>query len=405
MFESIIIRKSLPGTSDVDIGLMAECLLFYEKVHVIADMSMLRKVVEQIGLDVLEELINQKHIILSFSPFITGTQAKSEFTPQETFDYCSFIRVPGKNRAPDFEALFFEMLEKGSGKKGKSRRVGNRLFGKTNIIEPDKIVPIEKGIPEIARHDLDDNEFTKSAIKVAISHFAPKFKFPPSWDFRVIRHQKGFNIFTNIDLAKVNDSRSELYFPNRKGNITRSFLIDTILKANEDLFLSAHFNTEIVTNPINSSIIGLKCNNAINKTSNNVDQIKLFQEVVMTNARKIREIINSGEKRFDDIIPLLDRCSQFKDWLHEKDPDANFIREYYQAVTASSWFDKLPGKGIRFSIFTGAGIAIDTLLTGGISTLIGVALGLGDAFLLDRFIKGWKPNQYIDEVEKFLNKN
>ena len=56
MFNSIIIRKSLPGSADVDIGLMAECLLFYEKVHVIADMSMLRKIVEHIGLDILAGL-------------------------------------------------------------------------------------------------------------------------------------------------------------------------------------------------------------------------------------------------------------------------------------------------------------------------------------------------------------
>lgn len=381
---------------------MAECLLFYEKVHLIADMSMLRNIVKQVGIDVLEELINQEHIILSFSPFITGTQARSEFTPQETFDYCSIIRVPGKNRPPDFESLFFEMLEKGSGKRGKSRRVGNRIFGKTEIIEPDKIVPIEKGIPEIARRDLDSNEFTKSAIKEAISLFAPEFTLPPSWAFRIIRHKKGFNIFTNLDLPKLNKFRSKLYFPDPKSNITRSFLVDTILKANEDLFLSAHYDSEILTNPLNSSIINLKCNTVIKKTTENVKKIELFQEVVLLNARKIREAINSGDKKFSDILPLLDRCKQFKEWLHEKEPDANLIREYYQAVTESSWIDKLPGKGLRFSMFTGAGIILDSCLTGGISTAIGVALGLGDTFLLDKFVKGWKPNQYIDEIERFL---
>ncbi|MHB8808396.1 MAG: hypothetical protein ACYC9M_00080 [Desulfobulbaceae bacterium] len=106
---------------------------------------MLLSIVEQIGLDILEELINQEHIILSFSPYITGTQARGEFTLQETFDYCSIIKVPGKSREPDFEGLFLEMLEKGSGKRGKSRRVGNRIYEKTQLIEPDKIVPVEKG--------------------------------------------------------------------------------------------------------------------------------------------------------------------------------------------------------------------------------------------------------------------
>lgn len=60
------------------------------------------------------------------------------------------------------------MLEKGSGKRGKSRRVGNRIFEKTQLIEPEKIVPVEKGIPEIARRDLDNNELTKEFIYTAI---------------------------------------------------------------------------------------------------------------------------------------------------------------------------------------------------------------------------------------------
>lgn len=404
MFNSIIVRKSLPGISNVDIGLMAECLIFYEKVHVIADMSMLRSIVEQIGLEILEELIDQKHIILSFSPYLTGTQARGEFTPQETFDYCSFVRVPGKSRKPDFEGLFFEMLEKGSGKRGKSRRVGNRIFEKTQLIEPDKIVPVEKGIPEIARRDLDNNELTKAAICTAIGHFAPNFKFPPTWEFRIIRHQKGFNIFTDLDLVKLNESRSKLYFTDPKSTLTRSYLVDAILKANEDLFLSAHLGAEILTNPVNSSIISLKCKSVIDKTKLNTNQIDLFQEIILSDAKKIREAINNKTRSFEDVLPLLDRGKKFKEWLKDKDPDANLVKEYYQAVTASSWIDKLPGKGLRFSMFTGAGIIIDSLLTGGISTAIGIALGLGDTFLLDRILKGWKPNQYIDQLQKFIEK-
>ena len=402
MFDSVIFKKSLPGNADVDIGLLAECLIFYNKVHVISNMSMLRLIVSKIGLDTLEHLINNEHLLFSFSPAITATRANSEFTPQENFDYCTVIKLSRGKKEPDYEDLFFEMLEKGSGKRGKSRRVGGRLLEKIKFIDYEKEVPIEKGIPEIARRDLDNSEFTKSAIKLTIEQFAPTFKFPPEWDFRVIRHNNGFNILTNIDLVELNHFRSKLYFPDPKSNLTRSFLIDTILKANEDLFLSAHYDSEILTNPVNSSIIGLKCNSIIQKTKESANARELFQDVVISNAKKVREVINSGEKNFDDILPLLDNCKQFKAWLQGKEPDANLIKEYYSAVTASSWLDKLPGKGLRFSIFTGAGIALDSCLTGGISTIVGAALGLGDTFLLDKFIKGWKPNQYIDEIEKFL---
>jgi len=56
-------------------------------------------------------------------------------------------------------------------------------------------------------------------------------------------------------------------------------------------------------------------------------------------------------------------------------------------------------------LFTGAGIGIDALGAGGIGTSIGVALSAADQFLLDRLIKGWKPNQFIeDELRGFVSR-
>lgn len=295
------------------------------------------------------------------------------------------------------------MLEKGSGKKGKSRGIGSRIFQKTEIIYPNEIVPIKKGIPELARLDLDNSELTKSAIYNTITHWAPGFKFPNNWDFRVYRYGKGFNIVTDLDLVKLNMCRSKFYFPNSKAGIDKALLVDPILKANEDLFFSAHYKSEILTNPINSSIINLKCNSLIKKSKNNIDQIELFQKVVLSEAKKIREAINNGHIEFRDILPLLDNNTKFKKWLQKKEPDANLIKEYYQSLTKNSLLDKLPGKSLRLFLFTGTGAILDVYLTGGLSTVIGAALGVGDTFLLDKFVKGWKPNQYIDEIENLMN--
>lgn len=402
MFGSIIIRKSLPQTAELDVGLIAECLIFYEKVHVIADISMLRLLTRKIGLETIEELIKNNSFKLSFSPFITGTRVQAEFTPQECFDFCSIIKVGGRDREPDYEALFFEALEKGSGKRGKSRRIGNRLFPEIEIIAYDKIVPIDKGIPEIARRDLDNRILTKSAIKTAIEHFAPTFQFPQEWEFRVVRHKSGFNIFTNINFDHLNESKSKDYFPGPKSKLTRAFLLDTLLKANEDLFLSAYFNSELVTKSITSSIISLKCADIINRSQKNINIQELFQKTVITNAKTVREAINAGEKSFKDLLPLIERSEKFKTWLKSQDRDVNLIKEYYHSVTDETWIQKLPAKILRFSIFTGTGIFADSMITGGLGTVIGVASAAVDNFLLDRFYEGWKPNQYIDEIERLL---
>lgn len=402
MFDSIIIRRSLPGSPKIDMGLLAECLIFYNEVHLIADMSMLRLLVENIGLETTEELINRKFLRLSFSPFMTGTRTQSKFTQQESFDYCTFTKVSQNKNKPDFEALFFEMLEKGSGKKGKSRRVGSRIFNNVDIIELDKLVPIDKGIPEITRRDLDNQSFVKSAIETAIHHLSPDFQLAPNWDFRTIRHSKGFNILTNIDFGDLNKAKSEAHFPDPKSVLSRAYLMDTILKANEDLFLSAHYKSEIVTKSITSSIIELKLSNIMERTKKSEHVRSLFQKTVISDAKMIREVINKDEKKFKDILPLLDKSKEFKSWLQQKGDETNLIKEYYRNVIGKTWLEKLPGKILRFSTFTGGGILADMFITGGVGTVAGVALGFGNDFILDRLIKGWKPDHYIDQIEKFI---
>ena len=76
MFGSIIIRKSLPETAELDVGLIAECLIFYEKVHVIGDISMLRLLTSKIGLETIEELIKNNSFKLSFHHSSQGQELK-----------------------------------------------------------------------------------------------------------------------------------------------------------------------------------------------------------------------------------------------------------------------------------------------------------------------------------------
>jgi hypothetical protein len=63
---------------------------------------------------------------------------------------------------------------------------------------------------------------------------------------------------------------------------------------------------------------------------------------------------------------------------------------------AETLIDKLPHKIIRWSLFTGAGVAIDLLGAGGIGTAGGVLMSAADSFLVDRIAKGWKPVQFVN---------
>jgi hypothetical protein len=79
------------------------------------------------------------------------------------------------------------------------------------------------------------------------------------------------------------------------------------------------------------------------------------------------------------------------------------IRNYYQETVKETWADKLPGKPIKWAMFTGVGILVDALTSSmGLGSLGGIAFSAADTFILDKIIKGWKPHQFIEKDLKLL---
>ena len=130
--------------------------------------------------------------------------------------------------------------------------------------------------------------------------------------------------------------------------------------------------------------------------------VRRREKVVLPEGKTVREVINQGKREFKDIIPLLDKSKKFKHWLQRTDEGEQILREYYRSISEKSWIEKLPNKLVRFSLFTGAGLLADIIITGGLGTLAGVALSVGDNFIVDRLAKGWTPDQYIDEISTFV---
>ncbi|MFN8165870.1 MAG: hypothetical protein U0X76_06790, partial [Bacteroidia bacterium] len=213
----------------------------------------------------------------------------------------------------------------------------------------------------------------------------------------------GFLFNTNLDLEEINKQITN----NPDGKIINtSGLMLNVLETRGDMHLASSLNAEIATSEIHTALMRLKFKDIYEKTTKNKDNLYQFNDFILSNGHAIRETINNGGKEFKDFIEILNRAAKFKAWLSNIGEDKSIIKEYYEAVTKETWVDKLPSKAIRWSIFTGAGLALDIALTGGLGTAIGVGLSLGDGFLLDKVIHKWKPNIFVDrKLKPFVETN
>ena len=168
--------------------------------------------------------------------------------------------------------------------------------------------------------------------------------------------------------------------------------------------LAAESGADIISTPAIGAISRLRQSEIIRKQIKNAAEADLFQEVIFNDGQTIRAAINSGRKTFDEFLDLLERAESFKKWIVGVKPDQKLIAQYYREIKSESWLDKLPTKAVRFFVFAGLGALVDVVVPTGLGTAGGLALGATDTFLLDKILKGWSPNQFVqNELENFVN--
>jgi hypothetical protein len=111
----------------------------------------------------------------------------------------------------------------------------------------------------------------------------------------------------------------------------------------------------------------------------------------------LAEVIDSGERNFDEFLTLLDRAAKFKSWLHATNPDENLIRTYMRDISSESWIQRLPAKSLRYVI---------TQALEASNPIVGLISGVVDNFLLEKLFSGWRPNHFVsNQLTNFVKDN
>jgi hypothetical protein len=164
-------------------------------------------------------------------------------------------------------------------------------------------------------------------------------------------------------------------------------------------------SSELMTNSVSSAVIRRQIHNAVKHSlkRSEFSQVEVFQQEVLK-GRAVREAINRKERTIVELIQLIDRGRKFREWVVKLPEDTRLIAEYINDITADTWADKLPAKALRYLLFTGGGVLASLAASTGTGTALGLTLSGVDSFLVDKFLRGWKPNQFVnDQLAPFVN--
>lgn len=87
------------------------------------------------------------------------------------------------------------------------------------------------------------------------------------------------------------------------------------------------------------------------------------------------------------------KADEFRAWFHENKNlnERDFLRKYIELLRTLPWIQRLPSKIVRFAVTTGLGLV----------PILGQAVSLLDAFVVEQVFQGRSPKFFIDELRDF----
>jgi len=380
MFESICIRRQRPfdDSHPLDIGFLAEALLFYQHVHLIADESMLSQLVSECGPSTLVELLKEHFLTISYVEKITGVAPSDTEQPKKVYLPLTLWPKDGgwslEKRAP-------EIFSKAVGGPGWGRQLGREFATLVPTVD------IGKELIAAVRADFVDQPYITDAVAQLLRILAPTYRLPQDLHFELFPEGEAFCVETNIDFQQATESLNQLA-PKTPAFLSPDRLLIYLFESRTDLFFASRENAELATQPTNAAVIGAKFRDILQRRSHSQQNMEAFQELVLAESHEIGWSIKTGLRTWQDFLTLLKTARRFKGWLQKQEPNASLIREYLKALEKETWLGTQPAKVLRFLIFTGGGLIVPLLVSLGLSA--------ADAFVVDRLLGGWKPTQFVN---------
>jgi hypothetical protein len=333
MFESITFRNSTMPGPVIDVGAVAESLIYYGKVSVIANMVTLDELLSRIPPFVLLDLLKYDRLTIHLVMDSIGIQT-SQVGKDELHNLVTFSNL---SREPRTEAE--RRFRQAAGNTSQAKLGGRKFVGLLRSLDHSAFDHNK------AYEAMADTATTEPVVRTILHNIAPGYALPDPFRFRLHRAGgSGFAVDTNIDYQQAKAIYAQIIPPSHS-SLNAARLLSMLQYAHEELYYAASFNSEVATDRVHAQICMHTVDSYLQRRSRSESQLSRFAEVALE-AKSIREAVNSGVVPFSEILRLLDSADKFREWIRKQPPDADLLKEYHQAVIRETWADHLPTKTV-----------------------------------------------------------
>jgi hypothetical protein len=243
VFERLAIRQSSSTSlgKPLDLGVLAEALIFYGEVRVIANRALLTSLLHAATPEVVLELLEGGFLILAYEADNVAIQTDNTGTPHETHEPIYFSMPHA-----ELPELLPQILRELYGKSGKARRVSARLMRHIEVLRHSPT------LTEEARNELSDQGYVSASVESLLRTYVPGYEGPRGFNV----HRSGDKLVVSSDISFPEANR--IYhqrIPPTHSSLSPAYLLAHLLSVKADLHFSARFTSEIAIDDVNALIM------------------------------------------------------------------------------------------------------------------------------------------------------
>lgn len=395
MLEAATVRW-LPGADGFDAGRLLNTLLYYDQVNLILDARSFPSVVKAIGIKNLTTLVQHPRVVTE----ITAEQALIRAHVRN--GVCTYRPLymkyrgtkGGKTRST--EAVLLNMVREGD--QGVRLAQIDRLLSGAKKTSYLSLIGEEAKNHQILKSLIGDADMVKQVLQGEVERGAISIIKPvEQWRIDVLDLGEEVALAGNIGIEVLSHTPFDEDIDIWGGVLmaVQDYAVDAILSQSRATDMIGREDVrDFSSRPIQRSVERMSARN-----------IQAFEEAVFDHAGALGNSFNEGKIGFDEALRLIDRADKFRGWLKGLPPSVDILSEFHSEVARETNLEKLPGSTLRFTLFTGGGVAVDAVAgSGGIGTAAGVALSAFDTFVVTNLLRGWRPNVFVEDTKKALSR-
>ncbi len=384
MFERITLRRSVDGPA-ITAGELAEAMLFYQSVHLVLDPGSLSELVQSVGMPTLLRCLSLPGVNATYIESQTGTRTdRTPSGPEYSLISFRLAGHEGVGQLKTKKQRLEYMLESRGYKRSDARSYAERFrrLVRYRSLTDDYYLP--GGVLRIAQQDLQDPQFVRPAALIVAESLLGRKLLAQEFQFDVRQCGDKFRVVSNLNFEEI--SRVQQQRDANAGEYTAAHITSELLTASIDTVFAGHYGSDYYTSSTASRIIQLREQHLLRRIGKNQEELEKFKELVLDGSPDIEDTINRGDRAFEEFLELLKSASKFKKWLQRQSADESLMSTYLEDITSVGWLGSIKGKVLR--LLTGTAI-------GAVEPISGLAISVGDSFLLDRLAGGWRPSHFV----------